>query len=66
MKFEHAFFCNACDGMATARTCPHTADDRVFLSGKKVRAMLQNGELPPPEFTRPEIARLLMQEAGNS
>ncbi|HRX27723.1 MAG TPA: sulfate adenylyltransferase, partial [Aminivibrio sp.] len=44
MKFEHAFFCNACDGMATARTCPHTADDRVFLSGKKVRAMLQNGE----------------------
>ncbi len=66
MKFEHAFFCNACDGMATARTCPHTADDRVFLSGKKVRAMLQNGELPPPEFTRPEIARLLMEEAGKS
>lgn len=66
MKFEHAFFCNACDGMATARTCPHTADDRVFLSGKKVRVMLQNGELPPPEFTRPEIARLLMEEAGKS
>ena len=61
LKFEHAFFCNACDGMATARTCPHTARERVFLSGKKVRAMLLEGELPPPEFTRPEIARLLLE-----
>ncbi len=63
LKFEHAFFCNACDGMATARTCPHTAKDRVFLSGKKVRAMLVEGELPPPEFTRPEIAKLLLEAA---
>jgi len=62
-KFEHAFFCNACDGMATERTCPHTADDRVFLSGKKVRAMLLDGELPPPEFTRPEIAEILIRAA---
>lgn len=62
-KFEHAFFCNACDGMATARTCPHTSKERVFLSGKKVRAMLLEGELPPPEFTRPEIARLLLEAA---
>lgn len=63
LKFEHAFFCNACDGMATARTCPHTAKDRVFLSGKKVRAMLVQGELPPPQFTRPEIAKLLLEAA---
>jgi len=61
LKFEHAFFCNACDGMATARTCPHTSKERVFLSGKKVRAMLLDGELPPPEFTRPEIAELLLE-----
>ncbi len=60
LKFEHAFYCNACDGMATARTCPHTGADRVFLSGKKVRAMLNDGILPPPEFTRPEIAQILM------
>lgn len=66
LKFEHAFFCNACDGMATARTCPHTAKDRVFLSGKKVREMLQKGELPPPEFTRPEIARLLLEASRKS
>lgn len=65
LKFEHAFFCTACDGMATARTCPHTAKDRVFLSGKKVRAMLVAGEMPPPEFTRPEVAGLLMEAARN-
>ncbi len=63
LKFEHAFFCNKCGGMATARTCPHTGADRVFLSGKKVRAMLIDGILPPPEFTRPEIAQLLMEAA---
>lgn len=64
LKFEHAFYCNACNGMATARTCPHTGADRVFLSGKKVRAMLNDGILPPPEFTRPEIAQLLMEAAA--
>ena len=63
LKFEHAFYCNACNGMASARTCPHTAADRVFLSGKKVRAMLIEGIMPPPEFTRPEIAQLLMDAA---
>jgi sulfate adenylyltransferase len=64
LKFEHAFYCNACGGMATARTCPHTGADRVFLSGKKVRAMLNDGILPPPEFTRPEIAQILMKAAS--
>ncbi len=63
LKFEHAFYCNACNGMASDRTCPHTAADRVFLSGKKVRAMLVEGIMPPPEFTRPEIAKLLMEAA---
>ncbi len=63
LKFEHSFYCKACSGMATARTCPHTAADRVFLSGKKVRAMLLDGIMPPPEFTRPEIAQLLMEAA---
>ncbi|MCD6587800.1 MAG: sulfate adenylyltransferase [Candidatus Fermentibacteraceae bacterium] len=64
LKFEHAFYCNVCGGMATARTCPHTGADRVFLSGKKVRAMLNDGILPPPEFTRPEIAQILMEAAS--
>ena len=59
--FEHAFFCTSCGNMASAKTCPHDKSSHVFLSGTKVRAMLQNGELPPREFTRPEVAQLLMQ-----
>jgi sulfate adenylyltransferase len=45
--------------MATSRTCPHPPDSRLHLSGTAVRALLRRGELPPPEFSRPEVARVL-------
>ncbi|MGB3692743.1 MAG: sulfate adenylyltransferase [Spirulinaceae cyanobacterium] len=56
MKFEHAFYCTRTKQMATAKTSPSKPEERVHLSGTKVRAMLRNGELPPPEFSRPEVA----------
>jgi sulfate adenylyltransferase len=57
--FEHSFHCNACGGVASLKTCPHDASERLILSGTRVRELLTKGEGLPPEYSRPEVASIL-------
>jgi sulfate adenylyltransferase len=61
MFFDNTFFCRKCDGMASLKTCPHDQSHHVSLSGTRVREMLSAGEIPPVEFTRPEVAQVLIE-----
>jgi sulfate adenylyltransferase len=66
LMFENTFWCRKCLSMASYKTCPHADDDRLLLSGTKVREMLRAGQAPPPEFTRPELAAILVRAMKES
>jgi sulfate adenylyltransferase len=60
LRFDNASWCPVCAAMVTDKTCPHPAPQRMNLSGTRVREMLRAGERPPVEFTRPEVADILI------
>ncbi len=65
LNIDWTFWCHKCDGMASNKTCPHEKEDRVLISGTKVRELLATGQSLPKEFSRPEVVRILMDYYKN-
>lgn len=59
LLFDHAFWCRLCGQLGTSKTCPHTPEERVALSGTEVRRRLAAGESIPQEFSRPQVVEVL-------
>ncbi len=61
--FDFVHYCRVCGSMASKKTCPHSRQHHVHLAGRDVRRMLREGRVPPGEFTRPEVADILIAAA---
>ncbi len=65
LKIDWTFWCNKCDGMASMKTCAHSAEDRILLSGTKLRKALSEGEDVSDKFSRPEVLEILRAYYAN-
>ncbi|ABW66812.1 sulfate adenylyltransferase [Desulfosudis oleivorans] len=61
LKIDWTFYCMKCDGMASLRTCPHSKEDRVMLSGTMLRKGLSEGTPIPDHFGREEVLDILRE-----
>ncbi len=61
LKIDWTFWCHKCGGMASMKTCPHDAADRLLLSGTKLRKSLSEGTEVPDNFSRPEVLKILRE-----
>ena len=61
LKIDWTFWCYQCGGMASGRTCPHPDQDRLLVSGTKLRKWLSEGSPVPAEFSRPEVLAILRE-----
>jgi sulfate adenylyltransferase len=66
LKLDWTFWCQACDAMASMKTCPHGKEDRLLISGTKLREMLAAGETPPEHYSRPEVIDILLRHYQES
>jgi len=65
LKIDWTFWCNKCEGMASMKTCPHGAEDRLLLSGTKLRKALSENSEVPDHFSRPEVLEILREYYGS-
>jgi sulfate adenylyltransferase len=61
LKIDWTFYCYKCEGMASMKTCPHSKEDRLLLSGTMLRKALSEGQEVPKEFSRPEVLAILRE-----
>jgi sulfate adenylyltransferase len=66
LKIDWTFWCYRCESMASTKTCPHTKQDRLLISGTRLREMLTNNEPIPKEISRPEVLTILQAYYQNS
>lgn len=59
LKIGWTFWCNACNAMASDKTCPHDASEHVKVSGTKLRKALSEDMDVPDNFSRPEVLQIL-------